>query len=527
MASSTTQSSSSILLQGGTLLIHDDNDHVVPTRADLLIEGSTITKIAPSIPPSTSPTAKTIDCTNKLISPGFISTHAHLWQTQLKGRHHAHTLVDYMPSGCYAGSSSYTAQDLFWGQLAGALESLDAGTTTVLDHAHLNASPAHPRAALDALATSGLRAVYCYCPRRVMTSANPLVLDEDDAADPRVLDEWEALAAAVARRGGRVSMGFALDALYRPAEELGAIYARLRGAKPRPAQVITTHAPGGVAHGGEGRPAAVGILSRAGVLGPDVLLSHAPGLDLEDVEALAESGAWVSSTPLTEMQMGMDPVAMWRCVLGHGGRRGFGSLGVDCHSWGTSSMPVQMALALQTRRLMRGQELQSVEGGGKWPRRVEGSVEQVFNLGTVAGARAVGMGEEVGRIREGFKADLVVFDGLSPGMLAAAVEDPVAAVVLHSSVRDVEMVIVDGLVRKENGRLCDVTVEEGAEERDEGSREKNGVEIGQKLSWGDVAKELLRSREAIHECNRDVDFGQAVESVIDGWYMDRSKMVSI
>ncbi len=38
-------------------------------------------------------------------------------------------------------SSNYTLSDFFWGQLGGCLEALDAGTTTVVDHAHLTYSP--------------------------------------------------------------------------------------------------------------------------------------------------------------------------------------------------------------------------------------------------------------------------------------------------------------------------------------------------------------------------------------------------
>lgn len=131
-------SSQPILLKGGTLLIHDDDDNVVPTRADLLVEGDVITRIEADITPGGG--ARVVDCASKIVSPGFISTHAHLWQSQLKGRHASHTLVDYMPSGCYSGTF-YTMADLFWGQLAGAMESVDAGTTTVVDHSHLNLGP--------------------------------------------------------------------------------------------------------------------------------------------------------------------------------------------------------------------------------------------------------------------------------------------------------------------------------------------------------------------------------------------------
>jgi cytosine/adenosine deaminase-related metal-dependent hydrolase len=132
-----------ILLKGGTLLIHDDKDNVVPTRADLLIEGDRIARIEADIPAPTS--ARVIDCADKIVSPGFVSTHAHLWQSQLKGRHADHTLVEYMPAGCYAGTF-YAPSDLFWGQLAGAMESVDAGTTTVVDHSHLNLGPEYREA---------------------------------------------------------------------------------------------------------------------------------------------------------------------------------------------------------------------------------------------------------------------------------------------------------------------------------------------------------------------------------------------
>lgn len=134
-------SSQPILLKGGTLLLHDADDNVVPTRADLLIEGDRIARIEADInPAAVASNVKVVDCASKIVSPGFVSTHAHLWQSQLKGRHPNHTLVEYMPSGCYSGTF-YGTGDLFWGQLAGAMESVDAGTTTVVDHSHLNLRP--------------------------------------------------------------------------------------------------------------------------------------------------------------------------------------------------------------------------------------------------------------------------------------------------------------------------------------------------------------------------------------------------
>lgn len=46
-------------------------------------------------------------------------------------------------------------------------------------------------------------------------------------------------------------------------------------------------------------------------------------------------------------------------------------------------------------------------------------------------------------MKVGVKADVLIFDATSLGMLTAVQEDPVAAIVLHSSVRDIETVIMN------------------------------------------------------------------------------------
>ena len=82
-----------ILLKGGKVLIHGADDVVATKETDILVEGNKIAKVAPSISAPNSST-HIIDCKDRLISPGFIDTHRHLWQTQLKGRHIDETLYE-------------------------------------------------------------------------------------------------------------------------------------------------------------------------------------------------------------------------------------------------------------------------------------------------------------------------------------------------------------------------------------------------------------------------------------------------
>jgi cytosine/adenosine deaminase-related metal-dependent hydrolase len=72
-----------MLLRGGTVLVHGEEDHVIPKQADVLIEGDRISKVEPTILAPDG--CHVINCTNKIISPGFVDTHHHVWQSPLKG----------------------------------------------------------------------------------------------------------------------------------------------------------------------------------------------------------------------------------------------------------------------------------------------------------------------------------------------------------------------------------------------------------------------------------------------------------
>lgn len=100
-------SAQSILLSDATILVPGTTESKPVTALrnhSLLVEGNKIVRIAAHID---APSDKTqvIDCTGKIVSPGFIDTHHHVWQTQLKGRHADHTLLEYVPAGKFQAFS--------------------------------------------------------------------------------------------------------------------------------------------------------------------------------------------------------------------------------------------------------------------------------------------------------------------------------------------------------------------------------------------------------------------------------------
>lgn len=64
---------SSKLLRSGTVLVHDEHDHVnVMRNTDVLIQGNKIIEISQNIQAPVD--TEIIDCADKLISPGLIDT---------------------------------------------------------------------------------------------------------------------------------------------------------------------------------------------------------------------------------------------------------------------------------------------------------------------------------------------------------------------------------------------------------------------------------------------------------------------
>lgn len=142
-------------------------------------------------------------------------------------------------------------------------------------------------------------------------------------------------------------------------------------------------------------------------------------------------------------------------------------------------------------------------------------MEEAFNQATIRGARAAKMGDKVGSIAEGKFADLVIFDATSPSMICAGVHDPVAAVVLHSSPSDIDTVIVDGIVRKRNGKLESVKLDE------------RGSAVAGKASvaWGDVAKELIASRAELQKRIEKIDMDAAEKGVMKEFHINEADIV--
>jgi 5-methylthioadenosine/S-adenosylhomocysteine deaminase len=418
-----------ILLRGGHVVTVDAELGDIPS-GDVLIEGDTIVEVGKDLHAD----AEVIDVTGDVVIPGFVDTHRHTWEAAIRSCAPNATLDDYFVEVLDSFAPLYRPDDVYASNVAGALECINAGITTLLDWSHINNTPDHPDAGIRGLQETGIRAVYAY------GSANTSLADywfNSSIAIPR--DDVERvkksyfssddglITMALATRGP----GFCQDDVVREewstARDLGI--------------PITLHiAMGKLA----GKWSMVKQLEALSLLGADTTYIHSCYLSDEEWQLVAASRGTVSIAPQVEMQMGhgWPPVAKARS---YGLRPG---LSIDVVTTVPGDMFTEMRCAFGAERWRSNDSVWESEE----PLPEDAlTARDMLTMATLDGANVVGLEGRTGSLTPGKKADVVVVDGGAPG--TAPVIDPVATVVLGADTANVETVIVDGVVRKRDGKL--------------------------------------------------------------------------
>lgn len=180
------------LLSGGTIIAfdHDAEQLEVIRNGSVLIQNGKITSIFKNTlsPNDIPPNTEIVDCTNKIITPGFVDTHRHGWQTVFKTMGSNTTLADYaFRFSALVAAPLFSPEDLYISQLTGIYEALAAGVTTILDHAHHTWTPDLSSAGLNASIDSGARIFFAYAFQN--SSA--------EFGIPEQIAQWKELASTI------------------------------------------------------------------------------------------------------------------------------------------------------------------------------------------------------------------------------------------------------------------------------------------------------------------------------------------
>lgn len=441
------------LLRGGTVMTLDGA--WTPFIGDIMVENGRIREIASQI---AIEDAEVVNCTGKIIMPGFIDTHHHMWEGAFRSAGTDEMLNDYLMSKVIMMSPHLTPEDVYAANRLSALAALNAGITTSLDWSHIANSPAHTDAAIAALKDVGTRAVYAYAPSMNYQGAGPNPYPQDIFRLRREAfsSEDQLVTLALGAMGPEFAGQTPEEAVQNASFEWD--IAR----HPDVQAPISVHV--GVGAGGASEPlkrldAALKAAGKRG-LADDTTYIHCVRITDEELGMIVDTGGTMSlSIPISmTMGMGTPPVERLRQIAPDYRY----SLSVDVPTNQGTDMFSKMKALFMLQRALRTQAdpeacLFTFFNDPAECRNGMITAREVLEAATVQGARANGLSRKTGTLAVGKEADIVILDARRIDV--GPMNDPIGLVATAMDTSHVESVMVAGEFKKRNGQLVGVDVE--------------------------------------------------------------------
>ena len=426
--------SEDLIIRSGHVVTMDPGLGDIP-GGDVLVTGGRIAAVGAGLDAAAlgTPQARELDARGMIVAPGLVETHWHLWNTLLRamsgGMPGSGRPAGYFPVSLGLGQA-FTAQDNYHGTLLACAEAVNSGITTVHDWSHNVRGPAYAEAELRALSEAGLRARYSYG----YSAGHP----NDQAMDTgglralhRDWDSWSGPSAP--GRAGLLTLGMACRGLggSNPAMRVPpGVYQREMAAARELGLPITVHASGPPAAAGQ-----IAALAGAGLLGPDLQVVHANSATAAEIAQLAEAGCAVSLSPFSELLIGYG-LPQTAELLAAGIRVG---LSVDTTALtGNADMFAIMKLTQGLINATAHQEFAC-------------TARQALALGTIEGARSLGLDEVTGSLTPGKRADIILVATGHPNL--GVLTNPAGLLVTAAQPGNVDTVLADGQILKRGGAL--------------------------------------------------------------------------
>ena len=335
--------------------------------------------------------------------------------------------VDYFPLK-EAFGKHHTPTDYYRANRLFLTDALNAGITTVINYAHNTQSPAHVDAEIRAMMESGLRGRYAY--------SGP-----DPYPNDKTLSTSTTFFAPSARSSTRsdnlIDLGYGL----RPSTPLCAPLT----AYPQEFRFAVDNGLPIILHSG----------SRPGVMNPaklqaegfskNMIFVHSLMFDQKDREVMAETGTSNSFSLYNDLRNQLQ-VELREQILDMVHLGVNVCLSHDATSLNPTSMFDQMRLAWHIATGVPGTPLE----------KMRLTQTQCLEMGTINGAKAMGIADKTGSLVPGKRADIILLRASDINMLPF--QDGHSAVLHSANTSNVDTVIVDGKVLKFGGRILGVNV---------------------------------------------------------------------
>lgn len=407
-----------LLLKNAQIVTMNANEDII--QGDIRIKGSLIAEIGKGLVPL--PNERVIDVTNRTVIPGFVQTHIHLCQTLFRGKGDDLELMDWLRKRIWPLEASHDEESIYYSALLGIGELISSGTTTIVDMETVR----HTDYAFQAIAQSGIRALSGKVMMDRAGSDVPAALQEETGRSLQesvdLLEQWHGFA------DGRIQYAFSPRFVISCTERL---LTEVRDLSARYGVKVHTHASEN-----QGEIALVQemtgmrnivYLDHLGLANERLILAHCVWLDDEERGILRKRGVHVSHCPGSNLKLASG-IADTPGLLRDHVHVSLGADGAPCNN--NLDMFNEMRLAALIQKPVHG------------PTAMD--ARSVFRMATIGGAHAVGMGDRIGSIEVGKKADLAVLNLFNFHTFPSYDADPISRIVYSATRADVETTIIDG-----------------------------------------------------------------------------------
>ncbi len=424
-----------LLIRGGAVMSMDPavGDFTV---GDVLIEGSKILAVGPNL---SAGGASVIDARGRIVMPGFVDTHHHLFETAVRSTLpdallfdglDAGTTYNYFQKMLLGFAPVYRPEDVYISTLYGSLSQLDCGVTTVFDISQIHHSPAHSDATIAALRDSERRAVFGYFESAGGVAGNQYPQDA------------RRIKAQYFSSNDQLTTMFMGGEIYLPGYEAAWALGRELGI-PVAAHIVGTF----------GMRPTFDALAQAGAFTADNLFVHMTGMSDMAWQKVRDAGAAVSLAVPIEMNMrhGTPPIQK---ALDLGIEP---SLSSDVECTLTADFFTQMRAAMALQRMFVNGRALGENGPPETNLPPLAKTRDALRWATVNGARDLKLGGKTGSLTPGKEADIIILD--AEAINVAPLNHVPGAVVTLMERSNVETVLVAGKVRKWKGRMQNVNLD--------------------------------------------------------------------
>ncbi|MGX9885913.1 amidohydrolase [Streptomyces sp. NPDC002276] len=415
-----------LLITGCAVLVHDDKERIgFESDAAIVVRDGLVASVTSAADAAGLAALERLDARGQVALPGLINCHTHAPMVALRGLAEDLPTEEWFNDVVWPVESNLTEKDVELGARLACAEMIRAGVTCFADHYF----------SMDTVA-----AVVTDCGIRAH-------LGEAYFSSQGPQGREKSVEFALRHRGaadGRVTTALAPHAPYTVTDaDLAAT-----------AQLALEHGLPVHLHAAENRDQTdaslarhgltpIEVLDRTGLLTTDLLIAHGTGIIERDLPVLerASGRVAVATAPRGYLKFGWPSTTPIRALRAIGIPVGLATDGAASNN----SLDVWESMALTS--LVQ----KSTEGDPRWL-----TSRQALHHATLQSARAVGLGDSIGSLAPGRRADIILVDLTGPH--TQPVHDLAATLVHSARSADVRTTIVDGRVLMRDRELLTLDI---------------------------------------------------------------------